>query len=170
MYSMSFSWWKRWAQWSTQTSVLWPKKRPHISANITITSWEGGGHYGCKAPNHQKQVRSSLGLAGWYKRFILNFSEKAAALTDLTWKCWPNRLEWTEECEMAFKALKDTLSQEPLLLSLDFFLCRQMPLRGAWVWLICKGSMHSSSQWLTLVVSCCQESTTIPLLKRNSSL
>ncbi|XP_066509706.1 uncharacterized protein [Hoplias malabaricus] len=71
-------------------------------------------------PNTKRRVRSFLGLVGWYRRFIPNFSTKAAALTDLTKKDMPQRVKWTETCEYAFKDLKNALCQEPVLASPDF--------------------------------------------------
>ncbi|KAG1955346.1 gag-pol fusion protein [Pimephales promelas] len=48
-------------------------------------------------PVTKKQVRSFLGLVGWYRRFIPNFSEKALALTELTRKNKPNKPNWTAD-------------------------------------------------------------------------
>lgn len=75
---------------------------------------------GAKQPVTKKQVRSFLGLVGWYRKFIPNFSARAIALTNLTKKNQPNKVIWTEECEKAFKDLKDALCQEPVLLSPDY--------------------------------------------------
>lgn len=71
-------------------------------------------------PVTKKQVRSFLGLVGWYRRFIPNFSERAFALTDLTKKDKPNKVNWTQDCEKAFQDLKDSLCTEPVLQSPDF--------------------------------------------------
>lgn len=50
-------------------------------------------------------VRSFLGLASYYRKFIYNFSQIAYPLTRLTQK---NRhFEWSEESENAFNTLKD---------------------------------------------------------------
>ena len=38
------------------------------------------------APDTKKQVGSFLGLAGYYRKFLPNYSEVAAPLTDLTKK------------------------------------------------------------------------------------
>jgi len=71
-------------------------------------------------PMTKKQVRSFLGLVGWYRKFVPNFSARAVALTNLTKKCHPNKVNWTMDCEKAFQDLKDSLCKEPLLQSPDF--------------------------------------------------
>ncbi|CAM4684137.1 unnamed protein product [Lepidochelys kempii] len=48
-------------------------------------------------PKSKKQVQSFLGLAGYYKRFVPQYSQIAAPLTDLTKKKQPNAVQWTEE-------------------------------------------------------------------------
>ncbi|CAM5099684.1 unnamed protein product [Eretmochelys imbricata] len=50
-------------------------------------------------PKSKKQVQSFLGLAGYYRRFVLHYSQIAAPLTDLTKKKQPNGIQWTEECQ-----------------------------------------------------------------------
>ena len=49
-------------------------------------------------PRTKTQVRAFLGLTGYYRRFIPNFAEIAAPLTDLTRKDAPNRVIWTPTC------------------------------------------------------------------------
>ena len=44
-------------------------------------------------PTMKKQIRSFMGLAGYYRDFIPNFAELAAPLSDLTCKGQPNRVE-----------------------------------------------------------------------------
>ena len=56
------------------------------------------------------EIRSFLGLAGYYKRFMGDFSRIAAPMTRLTRK--GVKFEWNEECENAFQELKRKL---PLL-------------------------------------------------------
>lgn len=75
---------------------------------------------GAGRPVTKKQVRAFLGLVGWYRKFIPNFSARAITLTNLTKKSQPNNVVWTEDCEKAFKDLKDALCQEPVLQSPDF--------------------------------------------------
>ena len=54
-------------------------------------------------PITKKQVLVFLGLAGFYQKFIPNFSEMAAPLTDLTKKDRPNRIKkWLSHHEKAF--------------------------------------------------------------------
>ena len=64
-------------------------------------------------PQTVKDVRSFLGLAGFYRRFIKNFSLKARPLTDLTKEktVW----EWKEKEEKAFLDLKKSLVIAPVL-------------------------------------------------------
>ncbi len=71
-------------------------------------------------PTSKKQVRSFLGLVGWYRHSIPHFSARAVALTNLTKKDKPNKMDWTAECESAFKDLKDVLCKEPVLQSPNF--------------------------------------------------
>ncbi|GKA46688.1 putative reverse transcriptase domain-containing protein, partial [Tanacetum coccineum] len=66
-----------------------------------------------KAPRTPSEVRSFLGLAGYYRRFIENFSKIAKSLTILTKKC--KAFDWGEEQELAFQTLKDKLYNAPIL-------------------------------------------------------
>jgi hypothetical protein len=59
------------------------------------------------------QVRSFLGLAGFYRRFVQNFSTIAAPLHELTKKGAP--FEWGAPQEDAFNTLKERLTHAPLL-------------------------------------------------------
>ncbi|GJV50619.1 putative reverse transcriptase domain-containing protein [Tanacetum coccineum] len=66
-----------------------------------------------KAPTTPSEVRSFLGLAGYYRRFIANFSKIAKPLTSLTQK--NQKYEWGEEQEAAFQTLKNNLCDAPVL-------------------------------------------------------
>ncbi|GKC81862.1 putative reverse transcriptase domain-containing protein, partial [Tanacetum coccineum] len=94
-----------------------------------------------KAPRTPTEVRSFLGLAGYYRRFIENFSKIAKSLTILTQKSktfdWGEEQEcisntskvkyvntpvlalWGEEQENAFQTLKDKLCNAPILALLN---------------------------------------------------
>ncbi len=71
-------------------------------------------------PKTKKEVRSFLGLVGWYRRFVPNFASIAAPLTNLLNKGVANPIPWTEDCEAAFKTLKEKMCSSPVLQSPDF--------------------------------------------------
>jgi hypothetical protein len=64
-------------------------------------------------PKNVKQVRSFLGLASYYRRFVENFSKIVKPLTDLLHK--GVKFEWTEKCQESFHTLKDKLTSAPVL-------------------------------------------------------
>ncbi|GJU91695.1 reverse transcriptase domain-containing protein [Tanacetum coccineum] len=70
-----------------------------------------------KAHRTLTKVRSFIGLAGYYRRFIENFSKIAKSLTILTQKS--KTFDWGEEQELAFQTLKDKLCNTPVLALLD---------------------------------------------------
>ncbi|GKA16868.1 putative reverse transcriptase domain-containing protein [Tanacetum coccineum] len=66
-----------------------------------------------KASKTPIEIRSFLGLAGYYRRFIENFSKIAKPLTILTQRS--KTFDWGEEQESAFQTLKDKLCNAPIL-------------------------------------------------------
>ncbi|KAL4323589.1 hypothetical protein GQ457_11G020340 [Hibiscus cannabinus] len=64
-------------------------------------------------PKNVQEVRSFLGLAGYYRRFVKGFSIIAAPLTKLLQKGVP--FEWTEERQSSFEQLKAFLTEAPVL-------------------------------------------------------
>ncbi|GJU66669.1 putative reverse transcriptase domain-containing protein [Tanacetum coccineum] len=66
-----------------------------------------------KAPTTSSEIRSFLGLAGYYRRFIINFSKIAKPLTSLTQK--NQKYVWGVEQEKAFQTLKNNLCDAPIL-------------------------------------------------------
>ena len=64
-------------------------------------------------PKTVKDIRSFLGLAGYYRRFIKNFANYSAPLTELTKTNVP--FEWTKTQQQAFDALKSSLCNPPVL-------------------------------------------------------
>ncbi len=76
----------------------------------------------CPRPKTKKEVRHFLGLAGYYRRFIPDYSELTSPLTDLTKKEVPDTVQWTERCQQAFTQVKAALCGGPLLHSSDFSL------------------------------------------------
>ena len=71
-------------------------------------------------PQTKKQVRSFLGMVGYYRRFLPHFATKAEPLTALTKKGLPEKVAWTETTERAFKILKKDLVQSVKLKNPDF--------------------------------------------------
>ncbi|XP_068684916.1 uncharacterized protein [Montipora foliosa] len=66
-------------------------------------------------PETKKQIRSFLGLVGYYRRFIPNFSSRTAVLTDLTRGKSPTKIKWKDAHEFAFQDLKQALQNPPVL-------------------------------------------------------
>ncbi|PNF43128.1 hypothetical protein B7P43_G18013 [Cryptotermes secundus] len=69
-------------------------------------------------PQSQKDIKSFLGLAGYYRKFIVDFSSFARPLTDLLKK--ENEWTWTEKEQTSFELLKSKLTKAPLLQYPDF--------------------------------------------------
>ncbi|XP_021985961.1 uncharacterized mitochondrial protein AtMg00860-like [Helianthus annuus] len=65
------------------------------------------------APKTPTEIRQFQGLAGYYQRFIENFSKIVQSLTSLTQK--DKKFEWGEKQEGAFQLLKDKLCNAPIL-------------------------------------------------------
>ncbi|KAL0544328.1 hypothetical protein IC582_019441 [Cucumis melo] len=68
---------------------------------------------GWTRPSTVSEVRSFLGLAGYYRRFVENFSRIATPLTQLTRKGAP--FVWSKACEDSFQTLKQKLVTAPVL-------------------------------------------------------
>lgn len=68
-------------------------------------------------PKTIKQVRSFLGFANFYRKFIGNYAEVVALLTKLTKKTVP--FQWDAECQRAFDTLKEKFLEEPVLIMPD---------------------------------------------------
>ena len=74
-----------------------------------VMSWE--------RPKSVFEIRSFLGLTGYYKRFIEDFSRLAAPMTRLTRK--EVKFKWNDLCEKAFQELKSKLTSAPILIVLE---------------------------------------------------
>ena len=66
-----------------------------------------------KPPMSVIEIRSFLGLAGCYHKFVEKFSKIAAPLTRLTRKEEP--FVWSEACQQSFSELKGRLTSAPVL-------------------------------------------------------
>ena len=65
-------------------------------------------------PTNLSEVRSFLGLASYYRKFVKDFSRIAIPLTQLTLK--GVAYEWTEDRESYFQELKTRLVTAPILI------------------------------------------------------
>jgi hypothetical protein len=70
-----------------------------------------------KPPTSVDQIRSFLGLAGYYRQFISNFSRIAKHMTELLKK--GVKFVWSEACEKAFHTLRQHLTSTPVLVQPD---------------------------------------------------
>lgn len=68
-------------------------------------------------PKSVSDIHSFLGLAGYCRRFIENFSKIARPMTELLKK--EKKYEWSAECEACFQMLKDRLTTAPVLVLPD---------------------------------------------------
>ena len=71
-----------------------------------VMSWE--------RPKSVFEIRSFLGLVGYYRRFIEDFSRLTVPMTRLTRK--GVKFEWNDLCEKAFQELKRRLTSAPIMI------------------------------------------------------
>ena len=67
----------------------------------------------CKPPRNVTEVRSFLGLASYYRRFVKGFSMTATPMMRLLQK--NVKFEWSEKCQAIFEKLKAFLTEAPIL-------------------------------------------------------
>jgi hypothetical protein len=75
----------------------------------SVTKWE--------QPLNMTDIRSFLGMAGYYRRFIENFSKIAKPMMELLKN--NTKFEWSKACERSFQELKRRLTTAPMLTLLD---------------------------------------------------
>ncbi|RVW90844.1 Retrovirus-related Pol polyprotein from transposon 17.6 [Vitis vinifera] len=68
-------------------------------------------------PTKVTELQSFFGLTNYYRRFIKGYSKRVSPLTDLLKK--DNQWDWSMQCQMTFKGLKEAISTEPVLQLLD---------------------------------------------------
>ncbi|CAM8943733.1 unnamed protein product [Rhodiola kirilowii] len=69
-------------------------------------------------PSTVRDIKSFLGHAGFYRRFIKDFSKKALPLSNLLQKDVP--FEFTDQCRAAFDELKEALTSTPIIRAPDW--------------------------------------------------
>jgi hypothetical protein len=75
----------------------------------TILDW--------KAPKDVRGIKSFIGMAGYYRRFIEGFSKIVRPMTALLAK--KVEFKWNLACQKSFKTLKEKLTMAPVLILLD---------------------------------------------------
>jgi hypothetical protein len=68
-------------------------------------------------PKNVPEIRSFLGLAGYYRRFIEGFSKIVKPLTSLLEK--GKEFKWDDKCQASFEELKKKLTTAPVLIMPD---------------------------------------------------
>ena len=66
-----------------------------------------------KPPKNVSEVRSFLGLAEYYRKFVEGFSRIAAPLTKLIRK--DVKYDWVDACQQSFEKLKGRLTSAPII-------------------------------------------------------
>ena len=64
-------------------------------------------------PETKREIRTFLGLTGYYRKFIPDHATIAAPLSDLTKKALPNSLKLNDEARKAFEKLKKHYALKP---------------------------------------------------------
>ncbi|KAF8786579.1 Retrovirus-related Pol polyprotein like [Argiope bruennichi] len=65
--------------------------------------------------------KAFMGLAGYYRKYIPEFSVISASLSNLLkGRCRKSTIEWNSSCQKAFEELKEKLSKNPVLYSPNF--------------------------------------------------
>jgi hypothetical protein len=101
---------------------FWIKEVPFLghvvsSDGITVDPSKVNEVFDWKSPITVSEVQSFLGLAGYYQRFILNFSKTAKPVTELL--KMENKYVWSDACDEAFKHLKKLLTTSLMLAQPD---------------------------------------------------
>jgi hypothetical protein len=83
-------------------------------------------------PKNAHEVRSFMGLAGYYRRFVEGFSKIVKPITPL--QCKEVKYKWIEECNSAFIELKRLLTSVQILrmsdMEKDFTVCTDASKQG----------------------------------------
>ena len=73
-----------------------------------------------QSPSCIKHLRSFLGLTNYYRKFIKNYAQYSKPLESICGKNNGKNLKWTDECEVAFRKLKEQMTKAPVLAYPDF--------------------------------------------------
>ena len=84
------------------------------TSGVSVDHEKGEAVMSWERPKSIFEIRSFLGLARYYRRFIEGFSRLAAPMTRLTRK--EVKFDWDNRCEEAFQELKRRLTVAPILI------------------------------------------------------
>ena len=96
--------------WLKEVSFL---RHMNFSGGIAVDPSKVDDVLQWKTPKSVTEIRSFLGLAGYYKRFIEGFSKLELTLTKLT--CKGKAFVWDSRCEESFTEMKKRLMSAPVL-------------------------------------------------------
>lgn len=115
------------------------------------------------------EIRSFLGLAGYYRKFIRGFSTIAQALAQLTRD--GVHFYWTPDCQRIFDCLKKALTSSPILvhpdIELTFVLQTDWSKRDIGAILAQRYTKGRKKRLRLQVASCADPRRTTPWLKEN---
>ncbi|OAY81215.1 Transposon Ty3-G Gag-Pol polyprotein [Ananas comosus] len=106
-------------------------------------------------PTSVTEIRSFLGLAGYYRRFVEGFAKMSTPLTRLTHK--GAKFLWNEACERSFQELKERLTTAPILAlpvtGVDYVIYSDASLNGLGCVLMQNGRViaYASRHWQPVV-------------------
>ena len=99
-------------------------------------------------PKNVKGVKSFLGLSGFYRRFIQDYTKFVGPLSRMTRK--NAAFHWTPEAESAWKLIKSKLSSNPILVHPDlekgYYLIFDASSYMQWVVYFAKREMISTTR------------------------
>jgi hypothetical protein len=79
-------------------------------------------------PRTKTELRSFLGLVGFYRKFVPGFATIAAPLHSLTGHSAPKELAWNQQADEAFLTLKKMITTAPALVPVKMASYRRMRL------------------------------------------
>ena len=73
-----------------------------------------------EVPRNKTQMRSILGLVGYYRKFLNNIASLTAPLSDLTKNGKPDTVQWSDDLQKRVEEIKSQLCNAPVLKVPDF--------------------------------------------------
>ncbi|WMV08868.1 hypothetical protein MTR67_002253 [Solanum verrucosum] len=100
------------ATWEAEEAMM-AKKEVNSDEGIRVDTQKIEAVKNWPRPTTPTEVRSFLGLAGYYRRFVEGFASISAPLTKLKQK--EVKFQWSDACERSFQELKNKLTSTPVL-------------------------------------------------------